>query len=176
MHLNSHGCIFSLILAKSASLSIDFVAFLLPLKFALQSIWTVFHVCFIFTLPFVQFFWTDIGNVTSSFQCCTSEWTCCCFYSCVCVGGDNWFPRGRGRSNSLSTPWALLLNLPLSLSLQGTLDVGMIDSVCASDNPERWGPASNITSRLWLFFVQTCFTHSVSHTVAKWRNQTVSVR
>lgn len=38
------------------------------------------------------------------------------------------------------------LFLSLSLTLQGTLDVGMIDSVCASDNPERLGPASNIIS------------------------------
>lgn len=24
------------------------------------------------------------------------------------------------------------------LTVQGTLDVGLIDSVCASDNPDRW--------------------------------------
>lgn len=35
---------------------------------------------------------------------------------CVCER-DNWFPLGRGRSNSLSAPWTLLLNLPLSLCL-----------------------------------------------------------
>lgn len=30
-----------------------------------------------------------------------------------------------------------VINDVTELSLQGTLDVGMIDSVCASDNPER---------------------------------------
>lgn len=27
--------------------------------------------------------------------------------------------------------------LPVSFAAQGTLDVGLIDSVCASDNPDR---------------------------------------
>lgn len=83
--------------------------------------------CFIFTLPFVLFY-------CSLFCCsplCRTDgtqmcWKCSFLFlvlylrvkvfllSSVCER-DNWFPWGRGGSNSLSTPWTLLLNLSLRL-------------------------------------------------------------